>query len=178
MLRTAVIHKCRKQDHDPARPESEQSWCLYTHDGKQLLGRHPTEESAERQERAIQVHKHGALNNQNKKATQMSSTETTPQMVRYAGHLYVRAEEEIPEEPELEMDGEESLEEEMQEVDAVEALETYWQTILDKLPDDLEVDDEFEEAVTGIEDIIKMFKEPDDEGVPAEEEPDVEEDLG
>jgi len=56
---TAVIKDCRKKDKDD-RPAREQEVCLYTHDGKDLLGRHPSEESAEQQERAIQVHKHGA----------------------------------------------------------------------------------------------------------------------
>jgi len=71
-LRTAVIKKCREQDHDD-RPASEQRWCLYTHDGKKLLGRHPSKESALKQERAIQVHKHG---------------EAAPSVVKYKGAYY------------------------------------------------------------------------------------------
>ena len=58
-MRTAVIKRCRQQDKDD-RPASKQVWCLYTHDGSRLLGRHPTEEAAKRQERAIQVRKHGS----------------------------------------------------------------------------------------------------------------------
>lgn len=57
-LRTATIRECAPGDKDD-RPDSEQRWCLYTADGKKLLGRHPSKESAEKQERAVQVHKHG-----------------------------------------------------------------------------------------------------------------------
>lgn len=58
MNRTAIIKPCRKQDYDPDRPAEEQQWCLYTHNGDRLLGRHPTKEKALAQERAVQVHKH------------------------------------------------------------------------------------------------------------------------
>jgi hypothetical protein len=61
MLRTAVIKKCREQDIDPDRSRSEQKICLYTKDGTKLLGRHPSKESAEKQERAIQTRKHSRL---------------------------------------------------------------------------------------------------------------------
>lgn len=61
MLITAVIKKCREQDIDPDRPRSEQKVCLYTKDGTKLLGRHPSKESAEKQERAIQTRKHSRL---------------------------------------------------------------------------------------------------------------------
>jgi len=71
--RLAVIKKCREQDLDD-RPKSKQKWCLYTHDGKRLLGRHPSEEAAQKQERAIQVNKHGS---------------TPPQTVKYKGATYV-----------------------------------------------------------------------------------------
>jgi hypothetical protein len=54
MRRVAVIRKCKKGDSAEGKP-----WCLYTKDGSKLLGRHPTKESAEKQERAIQVSKHG-----------------------------------------------------------------------------------------------------------------------
>jgi hypothetical protein len=59
MKRTATIKPCRKEDIDPDRPRSEQRQCLYTKDGKKLLGRHPSIESAKKQEAAIQVNKHG-----------------------------------------------------------------------------------------------------------------------
>jgi len=73
-IRTAVIKKCRKQDMDD-RPASEQKWCLYTHDGKKLLGRHPTEEAAKKQERAIHVHK-GFLNEGEKMRTKHAGYDT------------------------------------------------------------------------------------------------------
>lgn len=60
-LITAVIKKCRKKDFDPKRPKSKQRWCLYDHEGKKLLGRHPSKKRALRQERAIQVRKHGQV---------------------------------------------------------------------------------------------------------------------
>lgn len=60
ILRVAVIKKCRKEDHDPKRSASKQKWCLYTKNGKKLLGRHPSKESAEKQEQAIQIRKHGS----------------------------------------------------------------------------------------------------------------------
>jgi len=60
-LITAVIKKCRKKDYDPKRPKSKQRWCLYDHKGKKLLGRHPSKKRALRQERAIQVRKHGQV---------------------------------------------------------------------------------------------------------------------
>ncbi len=53
--RTAVIRDCKKKDFDPDRPASEQRVCLYTKDGKRLLGRHPDEESARKQEVAIKA---------------------------------------------------------------------------------------------------------------------------
>jgi hypothetical protein len=59
MLTTAVIKKCKQSDQDD-RPASEQRWCLYSSDGKKLLGRHPSKEKALKQERAIQVRKHGS----------------------------------------------------------------------------------------------------------------------
>lgn len=55
--KTAIIRKLRKQDVDEDRPLSDQIWGLYSHEGK-LLGRHPTKESAEDQEKAIQIRKH------------------------------------------------------------------------------------------------------------------------
>lgn len=52
-----VIKKCRKRDLDPKRPKHRV--CLYTKDGKRLLGRHRSHESALRQERVIQMRKRG-----------------------------------------------------------------------------------------------------------------------
>lgn len=36
-------------------------WVLYTHDGKKVLGTHPTREEALAQERAVQASKHAGL---------------------------------------------------------------------------------------------------------------------
>jgi len=55
MKRIAVIKQCQEKDIDPDRPRSEQKYCLYTHDGSRLLGRHPTKESAINQEQAIKA---------------------------------------------------------------------------------------------------------------------------
>ena len=55
-----MIKHCCKKDLD-SRPAAKQKWCLYSSDGSKLLGRHPSHESALAQERAIQVHKHGAV---------------------------------------------------------------------------------------------------------------------
>ncbi len=46
-----VIRRCRKGDAQDGK-----SVCLYTHDGKRLLGRHRSRASAERQERAVKAH--------------------------------------------------------------------------------------------------------------------------
>jgi hypothetical protein len=46
----AVIRKCKEGDAQEDKP-----WCLYTHDGKKLLGRHPSKESAVKQEQAIKA---------------------------------------------------------------------------------------------------------------------------
>lgn len=48
--REAVIRKCKEGDSEKGKP-----WCLYTHDGSKLLGRHPTKESARQQEEAIKA---------------------------------------------------------------------------------------------------------------------------
>jgi hypothetical protein len=53
--KVAVIKPCKKKDIDPDRPMSEQKICLYTQDGKRLLGRHPSEEAARNQEIAIKA---------------------------------------------------------------------------------------------------------------------------
>jgi len=74
-LVTAIIKDCRKQDIDPDRPLSEQKVCLYTHSKPhRLLGRHPNEEAAKKQERAIQWRKHGEVK--------------YPQRIRVSGFVY------------------------------------------------------------------------------------------
>ena len=47
--RDAIIRKCKDGDAEKGKPI-----CLYSHEGK-LLGRHPSEESALKQERAIKA---------------------------------------------------------------------------------------------------------------------------
>ena len=46
-----VIRKCRAEDK-----EAGKDWCLYTHDGKRLLGRPPSKEKAINQEKAVKAH--------------------------------------------------------------------------------------------------------------------------
>jgi len=54
------IRPCLKRDLDPARPKSAQRVCLYTkRKPRRLLGRHPNRASALRQERLIEMRKHG-----------------------------------------------------------------------------------------------------------------------
>ena len=50
LYRDAIIRKCKSGDAEEGKP-----WCLYTHDGSRLLGRHPSKESALKQERAIKA---------------------------------------------------------------------------------------------------------------------------
>lgn len=50
MKKIAVIRKCKPEDREEGKP-----YCLYTHDGKKLLGRHPSKESARKQEEAIKA---------------------------------------------------------------------------------------------------------------------------
>lgn len=45
-----VIRKCKKSDSGDGK-----TWCLYTHDGKRLLGRHKSKEDAHGQEKAIKA---------------------------------------------------------------------------------------------------------------------------
>ena len=54
----SIIKRCPKKDLTDDRPKSEQQWCLYTKDLDRLLGRHPTKEDAEKQEKLIQIRKH------------------------------------------------------------------------------------------------------------------------
>lgn len=53
----AIVRKCRERDIDKNRSRDEQTFCLYSKDGKRLLGRHPDKESAYKQEYAIQKSK-------------------------------------------------------------------------------------------------------------------------
>ncbi|MFA5135455.1 MAG: DUF5661 family protein [Patescibacteria group bacterium] len=57
-VKTAVVKDCKEKDLDD-RPKAEQKVCLYSEEGK-LLGRHPTEESAEKQRRKVEMEKHSA----------------------------------------------------------------------------------------------------------------------
>lgn len=58
---TAIVKECRKKDFDPKRPAKDQKICLYSKkDPNKLLGRHPSEEAARKQERAIHVNKKGS----------------------------------------------------------------------------------------------------------------------
>lgn len=55
-----VVGRCRKRDYDPKRPRSAQKVCLFTRQKpRRLLGRHPNRGSAIRQERAIEIRRHG-----------------------------------------------------------------------------------------------------------------------
>ena len=54
-----VIRKCKPKDKTKKRPAKDQKMCLFTKDGKRLLGRHPNKEKALRQERLIEMKKHG-----------------------------------------------------------------------------------------------------------------------
>jgi hypothetical protein len=50
MKKIAVIRKCKEGDAKEGKP-----WCLYDHKGEKLLGRHPSKESARKQESAIKA---------------------------------------------------------------------------------------------------------------------------
>lgn len=54
-----VIRPCRNADRTASKRVSSQKWCLWDSKAKKILGRHPTRSRALRQERAIQVRKHG-----------------------------------------------------------------------------------------------------------------------
>ena len=51
------ISKCKIEDIDSDKPESEQIWCVYSEDGSKLLGRHATREEAVQQLRAVEANK-------------------------------------------------------------------------------------------------------------------------
>lgn len=54
-----VIVPCRKKDVVSAKPKSKQRWCLWTKSKSRILGRHPSRSKAVKQERLIQMKKHG-----------------------------------------------------------------------------------------------------------------------
>jgi len=54
-----IIVKCREQDRSPDRPARAQVWCLWDRKKKRVLGRHQSYERALRQERLIEMRKHG-----------------------------------------------------------------------------------------------------------------------
>lgn len=56
-IHLGIIRPCRRSDIDPKRPGHK--ICLYSRSKKRLLGRHRTRKSALRQERVIQMRKHG-----------------------------------------------------------------------------------------------------------------------
>lgn len=59
-LAMGVIRPCRKRDYDPKRPKKVQRVCLYTRrKPTRLLGRHPDQPSARRQEYAIKMRQRG-----------------------------------------------------------------------------------------------------------------------
>lgn len=54
-----IIKQCRAKDMKKGRARRAQKWCLWDSKGKRVLGRHPSRSRALRQERLIQVRKHG-----------------------------------------------------------------------------------------------------------------------
>lgn len=59
VLGLGIIKKCRQADRRSGRPARKQKWCLWDSKGKRILGRHSSQEKALRQERLIQMKKHG-----------------------------------------------------------------------------------------------------------------------
>lgn len=57
IIKEAIIKRCPKKNLTDDRQKSEQKWCLFDRNGDRLLGRHPTKEKAEVQERAVQFFK-------------------------------------------------------------------------------------------------------------------------
>jgi hypothetical protein len=53
-----VIEPCPKWAYTADKTKRDQKWCLFTSDGSRVIGRHSSQEKAERQERAIQWRKH------------------------------------------------------------------------------------------------------------------------
>jgi hypothetical protein len=58
-FRLGIIAKCKPRHRNPKRSKRSQKWCLFTKDGKRVLGRHPSRAKALSQERVIQMRKHG-----------------------------------------------------------------------------------------------------------------------
>lgn len=56
ICKNATIKKCKESD----KKTEKDIWCLYSKDGKKLLGRHPTKEAAQKQLAAVEIHKSGA----------------------------------------------------------------------------------------------------------------------
>ena len=54
-----IIKQCRVQDRKSGKRARSQKWCLWTKSGKRILGRHSSRNKALRQERLIQMKKHG-----------------------------------------------------------------------------------------------------------------------
>lgn len=54
-----ILKPCRKKDLRAGRRKSSQKWCLWDSKGKRILGRHSSERKGRRQERLIQMKKHG-----------------------------------------------------------------------------------------------------------------------
>jgi hypothetical protein len=54
-----VIRACRPKDRTKKRPAKDQKVCLFTSNGKRLLGRHPNKKRAMKQEKLIEMKKHG-----------------------------------------------------------------------------------------------------------------------
>lgn len=51
-LISEIVKRCKKKDKKSGKP-----WCLYTKDGKRVLGHHATPHDAYAQEKAIQMNK-------------------------------------------------------------------------------------------------------------------------
>lgn len=54
-----IIKRCRKNDLTSKKSKSKQRWCLWTKSESRILGRHPSKSRAIKQERLIEMKKHG-----------------------------------------------------------------------------------------------------------------------
>ena len=54
-----IITPCHKSDLTSKKPKSKQKWCLWTKNKSRILGRHPSKSRAVKQERLIEMKKHG-----------------------------------------------------------------------------------------------------------------------
>jgi len=60
--RNAIVKPCRQKDKKSDKPLHDQKVCLYSKkDPTKLLGRHPSEQAARQQEKAIHVNKKGSV---------------------------------------------------------------------------------------------------------------------